>query len=49
MPIDLIIIKKLKKPDLVKKYQKVNKQKFYCKDTRFKLVVRMSQELKRKD
>ena len=32
MPIDLIIIKRLKTPYLVKKTKKVNKQKICCKN-----------------
>ena len=44
MPIDVIIIKRLKTPYLVKifkKTQKVNKQTFRCKNSRFILVVPM--------
>ena len=41
-PIELLMIKRLKTPYLVKKPQKVNKQKFHCKNLRFILVVLMS-------
>ena len=39
MPIDTIIIKIFKTPYLVKKTQKVNKQKLCCKNSWFVLVV----------
>ena len=43
VPIDLIIIKRLETPYLVKKTSKrVNKQKFRCTNSRFVLVVSMS-------